>query len=249
MPASMAHTPRLPGRADPASFRADLADVLRPVLGQFRCARNSADPYVPALLTGVPIRPGQVRISGAVRSFRTGSNTPSARASPSRFRSAGPATQEGPRAPTREHRRPRPPPAHAAQVTARYPTHLRAADPMSEHVYAEARPQGRYASLRDGPRPPLPPDTDEQGGWLSGRRLSHAPSKGVHCCGESGHVRQMSRVISDVLAIGRGVFVGFASSSGRVRLALAARVPRWCILPARRKLILPRLSVRSWRSR
>jgi hypothetical protein len=52
--------------------------------------------------------------------------------------------------------------------------HLRAADPMAEDLHAAVRPQGRYASLRDGLRPPLPPDTDEQEGWLSGRWLSHA---------------------------------------------------------------------------
>jgi hypothetical protein len=45
---------------------------------------------------------------------------------------------------------------------------------MSEDLHADARPQGRFASLRDGLRPPLPPDTDEQLGWLSGRWLSHA---------------------------------------------------------------------------
>jgi hypothetical protein len=32
-------------------------------------------------------------------------------------------------------------------------------------------------------------------------------SHGAHCCDESGHVRQMSRVISDVLAIGRGALL------------------------------------------
>jgi hypothetical protein len=48
-------------------------------------------------------------------------------------------------------------------------THLRAADPIDEDLHADARPQGRSASHGDGLRPPLPPDTDEQEGWLSGR--------------------------------------------------------------------------------
>jgi hypothetical protein len=43
-------------------------------------------------------------------------------------------------------------------------TRLRAADPMHEDLHAGARPQGRSASHRDGLRPPLPPDTDEQEG-------------------------------------------------------------------------------------
>ena len=54
------------------------------------------------------------------------------------------------------------------------PSHLRAADPIHEDLHDAARHQGRHASLRDGRRPPLTPDTAEQLGWLSGRWLSPA---------------------------------------------------------------------------
>jgi hypothetical protein len=60
-------------------------------------------------------------------------------------------------------------------VTVRLATHLRATDPIDKDLHDGARPQGRFASLRmlrDGLRPPLPTDTDEQEGWLSGRWLS-----------------------------------------------------------------------------
>jgi hypothetical protein len=60
-------------------------------------------------------------------------------------------------------------------LTVRDSAHLRAADPIPKDLHAAARPQGRSASLRmlrDGLRPPLPPNTDEQQGWLSGRWLS-----------------------------------------------------------------------------
>ncbi len=50
--------------------------------------------------------------------------------------------------------------------------HLRAADPIDDDVHAGARHQARSASRCDGLRPPLTPDTGEQGGWLSGRWLS-----------------------------------------------------------------------------
>ena len=51
-------------------------------------------------------------------------------------------------------------------------THRRAADPIPEGLHAGARHQGRRASLRDGLRPPLTPNTAEQGGWLSDRWFS-----------------------------------------------------------------------------
>jgi hypothetical protein len=54
-------------------------------------------------------------------------------------------------------------------------SHLRAADPIHEDLHAGARPQGRYASLRDGLWPPLPPGTAEQEGWVSGQWLCCAP--------------------------------------------------------------------------
>ena len=51
--------------------------------------------------------------------------------------------------------------------------HLQAADPITDDLHAAGRRQGRFASLRDGLRPPLTPTDGEQWGWLSGRRLSY----------------------------------------------------------------------------
>jgi hypothetical protein len=43
-------------------------------------------------------------------------------------------------------------------------------DPISEDLHAATWHQGRFASLRDGLRPPLTPGNDEQPGWSSDRR-------------------------------------------------------------------------------
>jgi hypothetical protein len=60
------------------------------------------------------------------------------------------------------------------RIKARCATHRRSTDPIDDDLHADTRPRERDASLRDGLRPPLTPDADEQQGWLSGRRLSDA---------------------------------------------------------------------------
>lgn len=49
-----------------------------------------------------------------------------------------------------------------------------AADPIQQDLHAGTR-QGRYASLRDGLRPPLTPDTTRAGYWVGGSPLSNCP--------------------------------------------------------------------------